>query len=322
MTKKRLIISFLGMVLSLFTFIVATYAWFAISEQTNSGPVTLSVDPGIIKEYEIYYYNADNVYKYNKTAQQLNVWNGSSFVTPTYTNIDDVGYEYSGLFVKEYDTLIPSNNIDNSLIMQITLGYEVPIDLNISVKALVDTNIYSSSTIEESIAWNAIENFSYPSTPSTDPSTYNFFSQIIYIQSMHDVLGSGSDYLIGTNYSEGTNLYDTIEAIFITDENDGIKTYNSTYPLNAFYSDFDSDPPTPDYTATHVDEISFDSITLYSATTGPQSSGGYNQINLFFCFSYFKTPILQILGTSTGIENVPLVRFFPDVYFEVRREVS
>ena len=102
MTKKRLIISFLSLVLSLFAFTAATYAWFAISNQTEASPFNLGVDPGIIKDYEIRYYNANKVYKYDKDAHDIYVWNGSTYVEPVYTNLDDLGYDYSGLFMEFY----------------------------------------------------------------------------------------------------------------------------------------------------------------------------------------------------------------------------
>ena len=123
MNKKKMIFAFLSMILSCFAFVVATYAWFAVSHSVSNSPLDLNVDPGIVTYYEVHYYTYDNIYKTSSGNSNIYVYD-SSWILAAHTNqedIDDLGLNYDpntfyGLIMKPYDPLIPDNNLVNNII--------------------------------------------------------------------------------------------------------------------------------------------------------------------------------------------------------------
>lgn len=216
MTKRKLVVSLLTMVLSLFAFIMVSYAWFAVSTNVNNSPLNLTVDPGIIKSYKIHYFTYEHVYHYGNgydpRINQMEIYNGSTWESPSYPSSDNVG-AYDGLLMREYDPLIDVNNDYNNIIIEIYFTYDPSeIDANTSISVVLDSN-------------NVIGNLA---TELSDPGPYYYYSEVIDIQktSMINTYKIGNT-VGGVTRTDSTNIFDTVSPIF----DDTV-----TYPKSSFAS--------------------------------------------------------------------------------------
>jgi hypothetical protein len=159
MDKKRLTLSLIQLFLALTAFVVVSFAWFAISTQVSSDPIQFATSHEFINSYEIKFYTKDYTYKYISNEQEIYIYDEA---TSTYISIldnfcvesvcDTPGYGYhdntyafDGIFLGEYDPLIPLNNEDNYLFMELHLTYDVTTDTNLTVRATADSDLASNS---------------------------------------------------------------------------------------------------------------------------------------------------------------------------------
>ena len=207
MDHKRLIISIIQLILSSAAFVVVTFAWFSLSIQTSTGPIDLSVSPGYIDTAELTYYTFDNIYRFDDSTDSIVVYDNGLWVTPTYTDTVDAGYPFNGIFINEYDPIIPENNINNFIFLELHLTYQVDEDKTINIDMYSDTNIGT----------DALNAFGYVT------SRPYYLSEAIYIQTMFSTAYTAEP--------EGTNLFTDLS----TDFEDTL-----TYPLTSFYGTNDT----------------------------------------------------------------------------------
>lgn len=228
-TKKRLIFTFVSMVLSVLTFIAATYAWFAVSSTVQNSGFDFFVDPGIVVSYEIHYYTAENIYKYSSSLGSLLVYDPdqSQYVLPSY---ETYPYTFYGIVITPYDPLIPMNNTYNNTIIEMHIQYNIE----------ENTTVTLSSMRNISIAEDAIEGF----LGAEFTGNIFYLSQVAYLQT-----------LITSEYSEtaeGTNLYNDLTSDFEAVDGNSVLIY----PLFSFYAG-----------ESYVGTIDFDNFTLYAASS-------------------------------------------------------
>lgn len=290
MNKKKMIFAFLSMILSVFAFVVATYAWFAVSTSVSNSPLDLNVDPGIVPYYEVHYYTLDDIYKTTSNNSNIYVYD-SGWTLATHTEEEDtsvlstvLGENYDpntfyGLIMKPYDPLIPANNLVNNLIIGLYLEYEVEVNTNVSLTAIVDEAIGHASRDAFGITSGSAEELYYSQvvnvqiTPESSTDTYGF-------------------------HTAGTNLYSTLTTLF---END------TTYPYSEFYDGSDN----------HTTSLAFyneASPLLFTATSG--------SFYIYFNFSYNQPRIDTLLSglISGGFGDINIYRFFQDITLVIRKE--
>lgn len=294
MKNKLMVKSLVSLILSLFMFVVATFSWFAISTNVDSDPINISVDPGIIESFELRYFTANNVYRYDSLSNTVKVYQ-NGWITPSYTSVED-GSTFAGIIIKEYDPLISENNFENDIYIELYLNYSVEAtNSDLSITALSD----------EALADYAETVFS----SQIDPLYLYYFSDVMYLQSITTFsysydMGSGSlnrlnelsEVSSPSNNENYDNLYDSLTQTFTT-QNPTIYSFNET-----------KDP------LTFVDPL-VNPITL----TAPTGS-----FLIYFHYYYNETAINSILNLGSGItlDNVPIVRFFQDIIIRVREETG
>jgi hypothetical protein len=183
----------------------------SISDNVSTSPVTLSVSPGTFEEYEIKYYTVNNVFKYDKNIDAILVYNENtlSWNLPTYDELFGINYTFDGIFINQYDPLIPLNNLNNNLIIELYVNYKTDIDLT----------ILQSVITHPSLADEAINEIGYQT------SRPYFLSEVVYLQMMID-----NKY---QNILEGENIYNNLVADF--NSLDG--SNQLVYPLMPFYDE-------------------------------------------------------------------------------------
>ena len=164
MDKKRLTLSLVQLFFALAAFVVVSFAWFAISTEVSSDPIQFATSHDFIEDYEIKFYTKDYTYKYISEEQEIYVYDDdSAFISEPYypyvhfsnycdTTCDTPGYGYhdntypfDGIFLGEYDPLIPLNNENNYLFLELHLTYEVEVATNLSINASADSDLALNS---------------------------------------------------------------------------------------------------------------------------------------------------------------------------------
>lgn len=292
MNKKKMIFAFLSMLLSCFAFVVATYAWFAVSHTVSNSPLDLNVDPGIITSYEAHLYTYNNIFKVSSSDSTIYVYN-SGWVAATHTDSEDidvlddqVGYDpndFWGIVMKPYDPLIPDNNLVNNIILGIHITYDVDVNTNLSVVAIVDESIGHAARDAFGVTQGSAEEL--------------YFSQVVNFQMLP---GTNTD-VHGFN-TAGLNLYTTLMT----------ETYfedTTTYPYSDFY----------DETLEQYDS----SMVFYDDTVSPYIlNAAYSDLYLYFNLSYnsFNTDLALSGLVSGDFGQINLYRFFQDITLVFRKE--
>ncbi len=216
MTKNKLVISFISMVIAILAFVVVSFSWFAVSHEVNQTPFNLGVSPGIFSDYEVHYYTQENVFRLSDSytahlpnGAQLEKYNtvSETWVTPTYPSGDEMG-SFDGVLMKQFDPIIEANNFYNNLIMEIYFTYNAAPNTTVSVLALIDATL--TGTLPDDL---------------DDPDPH-YLSEALDIQ--HTSFEGISDYAYGVNgRTETTNLYASLTTLFEDDV---------TYPKTDFGS--------------------------------------------------------------------------------------
>jgi len=227
-----MILSFLGMILSFFAFVVVTFAWLTISTQVDNSNIALSVDPGIIETSRFRIYAFDNVFQYDRTSNSLKVYSSEELISPTYIDPDDVAYAFKGIIINQYDPIIAENNFYNNIIIEIKLTYDVTANTTLNLTALSDT----------SIATEALAEFD-----PLDIYTDYYLSEVSNIQSLIYDAGASNPYAA----TAMDQMYNTFTTIF---EN------TTTYPSDTFYTGVPE---------TYTSSISFDDLSLVTTSSEP-----------------------------------------------------
>ncbi|XMB72037.1 hypothetical protein RJI07_08005 [Mycoplasmatota bacterium WC30] len=219
MSKKKLILSFISMVISILTFVVAAFAWFNTSTIVNQSPFDLIISPGIFTDYQVHYYTQENVYRLSDdyiahtptdTSIEKYVSASQTWVAPTYSSGDDIG-SFDGILMKQFDPLIEANNFYNNLIMEIYFTYDVNPNTSVSISALVDNTLAGTLPVD------------------LDDFNSHYLSEALDIQ--HTSFVGITDYAYGVGgRTETTNLYASLTTLF-EDE--------ITYPKTDFGSPID-----------------------------------------------------------------------------------
>lgn len=214
MKKRKLAISIINLIIASAAFIVVTFSWFSISDTVSTSPVNLSVSPGTFEEYEIKYYTVNSVFKYDQNIDAILVYdeNSLSWNLPTYDELFGINYTFDGIFINQYDPLIPLNNLNNNLIIELYVKYKTDIDLT----------ILQSVITHPSLADEAINEIGYQT------SRPYFLSEVVYLQMMID-----NKY---QNILEGENIYNNLIADFNTLDGSN----QLVYPLMPFYDESDN----------------------------------------------------------------------------------
>ncbi len=293
--KKRIIISFLSMVLALFAFMLATYAWFAVSTSVENSPLNINVDPGIITSYETRMYTYDNIYKTTSSSSSILRYDSvNGWVAATHRDPEDIaaleiaqGEDYDsndfwGVVMKPYDTLITENNLVNNLILGIHLTYEVDVDTYVSITANANEAIGEAARDAFGVLDGADEEL--------------YLSHVVDFQMLP---ATSTDTLHG--FDTNNNLYFTLMT----------PTYfenTTTYPYSNFYD---------------VSEAYVDTIVFYDDTISPyELTATSGDVYIYFNISYNVDNITDSLTglISGGFSEIQLYRFFQDITLIVRKE--
>lgn len=189
---------------------MVTFAWFSLSDHTGVDPIEVGVTEGASLPFELRYYTKEHVYKYDPNTNSVLVYdaNTSTYVTPNSSHIDSPNYTFNGVFINQYDPLIPENNLNNNVII------ELFIDFN-TIDPVTFQNVIAGDPF---IASTAVTSFPY------ETSRPYYVSEATYVQTI-----VSKDY---NNFNEGDNKYDTLDTLFnSTDVNS-----NLVYPKYSFYT--------------------------------------------------------------------------------------
>lgn len=206
--------------LALAAFTVVSFAWFAISPEVESEPIQFSTSHEFIEGYEIKFYTKNHTYKYIPEEQEIYIYDddilyssepyypyvdpsiyceGSVCETPSYGYLDKT-YQFDGIFLDIYDPLIPVNNEDNYLFVELHLDYQVPVTNYLTLQGVSNPALATGSVFG-------------------DPTSGHYLSEVVNIQ-----------YLSSYTTYETTNTFDNLKDTFIVN---GV--YSSSYPAQNFY---------------------------------------------------------------------------------------
>jgi hypothetical protein len=219
--NRRFSLSIIQLFFSLAAFIAVSYAWFVASTMVETDPLNFYVSHEYIESYEITFFTEKYVYRYNRSADMIEIYDtgtsswvdpttcvGSTCTTPSYGYLDRQ-YEFQGIFINQYDPIIPRNNENNNLFVELRLEYDVETDRNLTIDA-------------RAIASNVSYNFG---TSNFGPY---YLSEVIYLQHM-----PSSDYALR---AEGENIFFNLKEDFL--EVDTSEEY--IYPYLSFYGETDT----------------------------------------------------------------------------------
>lgn len=196
MIKRKLVISLVQLIFALFALVATSFAWFAVSQSVESQGIDLNVVEGAITSYEIQYFTPNSVYKYNDKTNDMYIYNSGWVLLPR-----EGENSFEGVFISPFDNVIPANNLDNNLFIEIHITYDVDVNTYLILSARSDFTI-----IDELIAQS---------------STSNFLSEYVNIQ-----------YMTSTSYANrtvGSNIFTSLFDDF-HDENGALIT-----PVYDFY---------------------------------------------------------------------------------------
>lgn len=141
---KQMLKSVIMLITSILLFTAVVYAWFTISNDSYINPVNVGVTNEFDYDFEVRYYTKDYVYRYNQEILAIEVYDTStsSWVLPTNLPGGQV-YLIDGVFISLYDVLIPENNLNSNLIMEISVTFKNTAPLLFSQKMISNTDLSS-----------------------------------------------------------------------------------------------------------------------------------------------------------------------------------
>ncbi|PKK99261.1 MAG: hypothetical protein CVV57_03595 [Tenericutes bacterium HGW-Tenericutes-2] len=141
---KQMLKSVIMLITSILLFTAVVYAWFTISNDSYINPVNVGVTNEFDYDFEVRYYTKDYVYRYNQEILAIQVYDTStsSWISPTDLPGGTV-YLIDGVFISQYDVLIPENNIKSNLIMEISVTFKNTAPLLFSQKMISNTDLSS-----------------------------------------------------------------------------------------------------------------------------------------------------------------------------------
>ncbi len=285
MDKKRFVLSMIQLFLALSAFIVVSFAWFVTSTTVQSDSLAFDVSHEYVEGYEIKFFTKQNIYKFNSSTSEIEIYNGTTYVdpstcvesvcdTPSYGYWDD-SYEFAGIFLNQYDPLVPVNNADNILFVELHLSYEVEADMYLYLDARSLTSMADTSAFD---------------TSNFGP---HYLSEVINIQ-----------YMTSTSYTsrlEATNIFTDLKDDFAEVD----ISEDLIYPEYNFYGTLDTYSPYLDLTD-----------MLYPIILEVEST----ELYLYFSFSYYETKVDYFIDDYLTTESLTLplastdfLRFFQDI---------
>jgi hypothetical protein len=296
MDKKRLTLSFIELFLALAALIVVSFAWFAANPQVSSAPLQFSISHEYVQGYEIRFFTSDHIYKFMPEYNAIYIYDDTLTVpayinpseytgevfdeTPSYGYLDNE-YLFQGIFINQYDPLIPLNNANNNVFMELHLTYNIEEDVNLLVDAKA-INTFANTT--------GFEN------PNTFGSHY--LSEVSYLQYM-----SSLEY---NSRLEGDNIFSDLQTDFAqVDVNEDL-----IYPLHSFYGTTD----------TYTTSFTFDgSVILDYEQTVPEVyiyfNFSYYEDKVDGLIQAYMT---QNGITELPITTVDFLRFFQDIVLIIK----
>lgn len=282
MDRRRFVISMIELILSAAAFVVVSFAWFALSTETSTGPIEIGISPGYIDISEITYYTKDDVYRFDNDSNTLLVYdeNTMTWVLPAYTDPVDAGFSFNGIFINEYDPIISENNTDNIIFLELRLSYQI--DAGDSKTLLFDLQS------ETGLATDSIAEFGFVT------SRPYYLSEVTYIQTFVD----NSTYVAA---AEGTNLFEDLKLDF----DDTI-----TYPLTSFYGDTDT------YASSYnINQYLTPNPFVVDSTT----IDTYIYIK-FSYFSTKIENIIDAENVNVSVNGADAIRFFQDIQLFIEED--
>jgi hypothetical protein len=191
---------------SLSLFVTVVFAWFTLSNESNMQLANIQVVDGFSFDYEIKYYSKDYIFKFDQNLQTILVYNAStsSWVTPMNLPGGPV-YLIDGVFLSQYDILIPENNYKNNLIIELSVDFtnDVPIVVSHKLDAnpAISNQVISSMILETNRAYYVSE---VSNVQSLISNAYNAYSDTFNKYSILNTefnLRDGSNNLIYPKHS-------------------------------------------------------------------------------------------------------------------------
>lgn len=205
---RAIIVSLMSFIMAFMLFATAVFAWFTLSDQTNMELLNSNVTTGLAFDYEIKYYTNDYIYKYDSLSGSIKVYDviSSSWVSPE--NLPgNPEFLLDGVFISKYDVLIPENNYNNNLIIEININFTNNAPIQFSQKMISQKSL-SSAVI---------------SSMTLDTSRPYYVSEVAEVQTL-----LSNSY----NHQSATyNKYNDLTTLF--NSKDG--SNNLIYPKNSFY---------------------------------------------------------------------------------------
>jgi hypothetical protein len=139
---KQMIKASIMFITALSLFVTVVFAWFTLTNESNINQVNFDVVDGFSFEYEIKYFTKDYIYKYDPTTQSILVYDASisSWVSPVNLPSGSV-YLIDGIFISQYDVLIPENNYKDNIIIEISIEFTNEIPMLITKRLIADQSI-------------------------------------------------------------------------------------------------------------------------------------------------------------------------------------
>lgn len=200
MGKRLTALSFLQLVISAFALLTVSLAWFTLSKDANTSDIDIGVSEGFVNSYRYIIYTPEDVYKYEQSSNTFSVFdvNTSSWVAPSATV-----QSLNGILINAYDSLIPENNINNHVFVELYIEYGFDQDTTV-IPRLKSIPSLANDAIQEVQPWT---------------SRPYYLSEVIY-----------SQMLVTDNFAShplGNNLYHDLMTAFLNQ------------PEYSFYDTFD-----------------------------------------------------------------------------------
>lgn len=263
---KHMLKSMIMLITSIFLFTAVVYAWFTLSNESNIQPANFDVTDGFAFDYEIRYYTKDYMFKFDQATESILVYDTStsSWVSPMILPGGPV-YLIDGVFISQYDVLIPENNYKDNLIIEINVNFTNDVPILISQKLFADPSrsdsVVSSMTLETSRAYYVSEVSNIQSFLSDAYNAYGDTFNKYEVLNTEFGLKDGSNNFVYPMYSFYVNdVYnETVELgqSVIQPNSTHRYYYNFTYDdlrVNAF---FNQEFPSATYDITSIPTILF-----------------------------------------------------------------
>ena len=293
MDKKRLTLSLIQLFLALTAFIVVSFAWFVANPQVNSDPLNFKISHEYIEGYEIRFFANNSIYKFMPEYNAIYIYDDTLTVpayinpseytgevfdaTPSYGYWDD-SYEFVGIFLNHYDPLVPANNMNNYLFVELHLTYEVEADMYL----LLDAR--SLTSMADTAAFGSINNFGP-----------HYMSEVVNIQ-----------YMTSTDYAsrlEATNIFADLKLDFLEEDiNEDL-----VYPEYNFYGALDTYSTYLDFPDPIILDADFTEIYIYIGFSYYEAKADY-LINQYLTAQSLTLPLASI----------DYLRFFQDIIVVLR----